>query len=344
MKATRLLWVPFVAGTVLAACSGGSFGSSTLPQGGPSPLAQVVASPTPTPLAASSIVTFGAQRSGAAQPLPNIQGYGGTITFAVASPSPGVKTAPTEVPIGITAGIVEPTDAPKFDAKGEYEHKSFLLGKKYNEKAPRPLFFISLLATSDVTLTSYPALAINVPRDIVTKYRTGTFALALFDPADKEKHYRLAVAERDLATPGPGGFATPVPTPTPQATATPSPSPRPSPTGSVNPLAPPTVLVASPSPSPTLPPERIAFQGTASELKLAANRPVVFALYVIPAPSASPSPSPAPHTTGSPSPVPHAAGSPTASTVPATPPSSPSATGSPTATAPPSSTPAPTKT
>ena len=39
---------------------------------------------------------------------------------------------------------------------------------------------------------------------------------------------------------------------------------------------------AAPAPTATLPPERILFAGTATSLKLIANRPAIFALYALP--------------------------------------------------------------
>jgi hypothetical protein len=45
-----------------------------------------------------------------------------------------------------------------------------------------------------------------------------------------------------------------------------------------------------PAASPTLPPERILFAGTAATLKLTANRPVVFALYALPVATPAPTP------------------------------------------------------
>jgi len=279
----------------LAACSGNiGGGSSTLPGSGASPISQVAQpTATPTPLQANIIATYGDPKVGSApQPLPTIQGYGGTISFAAPSAAP--KGGP--VSIGITAGIVEPTDAPVFDPAAEARKKNFLLGlKKADKSAPVPLFFISLIATSDVSLHELPKISIDVARDIVLKYREGSFGLALFDPSKKTKRYDLAVAERDVASPLPAASPSPSPSPAPSSSASPSPAPSLKPGQTAVPTSSP-----RPSPSPTLPPQRIGFMNTAVDLELVANRPVVFALYAVPVPKPSPSPRPKPHASGSP--------------------------------------------
>jgi hypothetical protein len=309
----------------LAACSGNiGGGSSTLPGAGASPISQVAQpTATPTPLQASAIATYGDPKVTGPQPLPTVQGYGGSITFPVPSPSASAKAAAPPVAIGITAGIVQPTDAPVFDPAAEARKKNFLLGlKKADKSAPVPLLFISLVATSDVTLSAYPRISIDVPRDIALKYREGSFGLALFDPGKKTKRYDLSVAERDLSSPVPGAVTTsPSPSPTPSATPTAPPTLKPGQTAT--PIAPPV-----PSPSPTLPPQRISFMGTATDLVLVANRPVVFALYAIPVPKKSPAPSPSP--SGSPSATPGAS-APVASPSPSGSPAAAAASGSPSA-------------
>jgi hypothetical protein len=304
--------------SALAACSGNiGGGSSTLPGSGASPISQVAQpTATPTPLQASSIATYGDPRFAGPQPLPTIAGYGGSITFPTPNPSTTPKGGQQPVAIGITAGIVQPTDAPIFDPTAEARKHNFLLGlKKADKSAPVPLFFISLVATSDVTLNELPKIAIDVPRDIVVKYRAGTFGLALFDPAKKTKQYALAVAELDLASPAPGASLAPLPSPSPSASPSPLPSGSPSPGPTLRPGQTPTPTPA-PKPSATLPPQRIAFRNTATELQLVANRPVVFALYAIPVPKPSPSPSPAAfakgHASPAASPLPGASGSPVA--------------------------------
>jgi hypothetical protein len=310
----------------LAACSGNiGGGTSGLPSTGASPLSQIVAPvPTSTPVSASNIASVG-EGNTAPQPLPTVAGYGGTITFAKPVPStetPNPKAKATATPssgplaVGVTAAIVEPTDAPKFNPITESRRHKIIGNHKEDPTAPKALLFITLLATSDVTFDAYPRISIDVPRDIVTKYRDGTFGLALYDPADKSKLYRLAVAERDTSTPVPGSVKA---TATPGATA----SPIPSPTPTRNPSAPPVPAVApttpTPVPAPTLPPERVAFNGTATTLVLKANRPVVFALYAIPQPA---TPKPSPEASGSPgakstgSPAPKSSGSPAASAAP----------------------------
>jgi len=316
--------------SALAACSGNiGGGSSTLPGSGASPISQVAQpTATPTPLQANSIATYGDPHIAGPQPLPTIAGYGGTITLPTPNPSSTPKGGQQPVAIGITAGIVQPTDAPIFDPAAEARKHNFLLGiKKADKSAPVPLFFISLVATSDVTLHEFPKFAIDVPRDIVLKYRAGTFGLALFDPAKKSKHYDLAVADLDLASPAPVASLAPLPAPSPSPSASPSGSPSPVPT--LRPGQTPTPTPA-PKPSATLPPQRIAFKSTVTELQLVANRPVVFALYAIPVPKSSPSPSPVPSLKPSAkaSPAPSASSSPEAGASPA-----PAASGSPEAVA-----------
>ncbi|MFN2460879.1 MAG: hypothetical protein ABR591_09365 [Candidatus Velthaea sp.] len=307
--------IAFVA--ALAACSGNiGGGQSTLPGGAVSPMAQIQQPvPTSTPLSASNIASLSETPLGP-QPLPTVAGYGGTVAFpkpaATPSSTPNPKASATGAPgpiaIGVTAAIVEPTDAPKFTQTGG---KRSLLGKKTDSSAPKPLLFITLLSTADVTLDAYPRFAIDVPRDVVTKYREGSFGLALFDPADKAKRYRMAVAERDYATPeaAASAAATRAPTPAPRL-------PTPAATGSGQPgsFTPPPLATAAPT--PTLPPQRIAFSGTAAVLALKANRAVVFALYAIP-----PQPTPSPAASAAPSAAPSAAASSAASSAPSRAPS-----------------------
>lgn len=311
---------PLAFAAALAACSGSlGGGQSTLP-GAPLPNGQqqiTQPAPSSTPALANNIASVG--DSTVPQPLPTVAGYGGTVSFPKPAPTstgkPNPKVSPTPdvsgpLAVGITAAIVEPTDAPKFT-----QTKKRLLGKA-DANAPKPLFFISLLSTADVSFDAYPKFSIDVPREIITKYRDGSFGLALYDPAEKTKHYRLAVAERDLSTPAPGSARGPasigtstLPTPAPSPTM----SARPSGPGGLTP--PPLPVTPVPAAAPTLPPERIAFDGPAIPLVLKANRAVVFALYAIPA-APSPGPSPSTHPSSAPnaksigSPVPSPSGSP----------------------------------
>jgi hypothetical protein len=296
MNAARfLVAVLIVLGAALAACSG-NFGSGTTPPGGLLPsgnLAGINPTPTPTPNSASNIVSYGT--SGDFQPLPNAAGYGGAIAFPV--PSPKLSA---EVAIGATISIVKPDDVPDLNllTKGK-------AGKK-RERRARPLAYLSLLATHDVTLDVYPRIAIDVPRDIVTIYRESELGLALFNSGAKDTTFKLAVAEPDTATPPP--TPTPNPSAPPPPTAIPisaSASPGATASGAAPAGATPagatasgaTPAGASPSPRPsgapsalTLPPQRVLFAATATTLKLTANRAVVFALYALPVPTPSPSP------------------------------------------------------
>ena len=220
----RVFW-PLLGCAALAACSGNiGGGQSTLPgtlQNGTNPqgLATGVAA-TPTPSSASNVATVGANP--ATQALPTVAGWGGSIAFAKpsaapsASPNPKASSAAADAgggnsaSIGVTASVVEPSDAPHFSA-GSKRHS------KHDAGAPTALFFISLLAPSDIAFAQYPKIAVDVPRDVIAKHRDDVFALALYDPERKDKTYRLAVAERDLSRPGPQSLpsATPVPTPMP---------------------------------------------------------------------------------------------------------------------------------
>jgi hypothetical protein len=151
------------------------------------------------------------------------------------------------------------------------------------------------LATADVTLAEYPKIAVEVPRDIAAKHRDDTFALALYDPEQKDKAYRLDVAERDLSSPSPGSIPSPAATPVPTPQATPPLFGMPN--GAIAFTPPP---VGAGLGASSLPPEYIAFKGTAQALTLKANRPIIFAFYAAP-PEPSPSPSPSP-SAGAPSP------------------------------------------
>jgi hypothetical protein len=316
----------------LAACSGNiGGGSSTLPGSGASPISQVAQpTATPTPLQANSIVTYGDPGITGPQPLPTIAGYGGVITL----PTPGASPKGQQpVPIGITAGIVQPTDAPIFDPGAEARKHNFLLGlKKADQSAPVPLFFIQLVATADVSLHELPKIAIDVPRDIVLKYRKGTFGLALFDPAKKSKTYDLAVAELDESSPAPHASTAPAASVAPSPSPSPSTSPSPQPSLRPGQTAPPSAA-PGPKATPTLPPQRVAFLSKQTDLQLVANRPVVFALYAVPVPKPVASASPKPSAKGHPSPEPSPAisGSPAAAGSP-----SPASSGSPAAVSAPS--------
>jgi hypothetical protein len=302
----RVFW-PLVGIAVLAACSGNlGGGQSTLPgttmQNGTNPAGFATPAATATPVSASNVATVGDSET--MQALPAIAGWGGTIAFAKttaapsATPNPKATSSPADaaagagssVSVGITASIVEPSDAPHLGSGSKHRGK--------HDTSPDGLLFISLLATSDVAFAQYPKIAVNVPREIVAKHRVDVFALALYDP-EKDKAYRLAVAERDFTSPAPGTL--PSATPTPTAVPTVPPGGQPNFPNGPTALTPPPV--GSGLDSGSLPPERIAFQATAATLTLRANRPTVFALYVV-APAPSPSPSPSPKSTVTPTAAP----------------------------------------
>jgi hypothetical protein len=293
-SARYLIAVLILLGAALAACSG-NFGSGTTPPNGLLPsgnLAGINPTPTPTPNSASNIVTYGS--STAFQPLPTVAGYGGAIAFTVPSPKP---SGFTDIAIGATLSVVRPPDIPDLNLVTK--------GKKTKRERPaRALAYITLLPTHDMTLESYPRIAVDVPRDIVTIYRESELGLALYNASSKDGTFRLAAAELDMSSPPP--TASPNPSAPPPPSSIPvsaSPSPTPTASGSPRPNAAPSVLpsgvtpapgtsasAAVPSASPTLPPERIVFAGTAATLKLVANRPVVFALYALPVATPAPTP------------------------------------------------------
>jgi hypothetical protein len=311
MSFPRLSWLVGAA-AILAACSGNIGGGQStlpgaLPSGGNSIQQIAQAAPTSTPVSASNVATVGENTS--PQPLPNIAGWGGSIAFPLpsAAPSPAPNAKATAIPlavptgpisIGVTAAVVQPSDAPTLGTAAGKRHGKHAAG------GPQPLLFISLLATTDVTLGHYPTIALDVPREIVTKHRSDLFALAFYDPTEKAKAFRLDVAERDLSSPAPGSLpsATPTASPTPLRSPTP---PAFGPTNGQLTLTPPPLVDADSG----LPPEYVAFKAAPAPLTLKANVPAVFALYAIaPSPSPSPSTSAAGHGAAA-SPTPTAAGS-----------------------------------
>jgi len=312
-------------------------------------------STAPTPATQSSVIlTYG--ESTAFQPLPEVGGYGGAVAFPkapepTAAPSPkanakkGASPEPSPTPvavsIGATLSIVKPQDGPDLNfVSGKGKHK------KSREQPARALAYVTLLPTHDATLETYPRIQLDIPREIASQYRDGEFGLALWNSGEKDGKYRLAVAELDTtATPPPLRVAASVPPPSPGASAKPGSSAAPS--------LPPGTLISTPKPgasaaagttpapggaspgapvpsvAPTLPPARLLFSGTATPLKLIANRPAVFALYALPHPSTTPVPkasgapaaaassgSPHPAAAGTASPHPASAGSPAASASP----------------------------
>jgi len=309
-----------LVGAGLAACSG-SFGSTgTMPQTLSSPNFGVNPTPAPSPSSASAVLTYGDRAD--FQELPSLDGFSGAIAFPTAgpatpapskgkNPTPAPSPTAVEIAIGVTLSIHKPEDGPDLNLKsGKGKHR------KGREHPARPLAYIELLPTHDATLSSYPRIAIDIPRDIVTEYRDGEFGMALWNSGEKDSVYRLAVEKVDTtATPPPAAVAkhpaaagspaagaTPSPSPTPSGvpqsslfTPTPTPTPTRMPNGQFPTNPPGGVNVAhgpQPSAAPTLPPQRILFVGTAQVLKLLANRPAIFAIYALPEPAESPTPAP----------------------------------------------------
>jgi len=304
-------------------------------------------SSAPTPASSSSVIlTYGESTS--FQSLPEVGGYSGSIAFPKApeptlAPAAKGKTpskdasplpAPTAVAIsiGATLSIVKPQDGPDLNfvsGKGKR--------KRSREQPARALAYITLLPTHDATLETYPRIAVDIPREIASQYRDGEFGLALWNSGEKDAKYRLAVAELDAVSTPP-----PQPTRAPASIVSPGASPKPGASAS---LPPGTIVstakpgasaapvspapgtsgspgaVAAPVSSPTLPPQRILFSGTATPLKLVANRPAVFALYALPHPSSTPAPraSVVPAAPGSAPPAPASPAARTATPMPAAP-------------------------
>jgi hypothetical protein len=326
-----------VLGAAIASCSG-SFGSG-------SGLPNTLASPSfggpssaPTPATQSSVVlTYGESTS--FQALPEVGGYAAAIAFPKAppptaapapkskggkSPAPEAAPTPVAVAIGATLSIVKPQDGPDLN---------FVSGKgkrrRTRELPARALAYVTLLPTHDATLESYPRFELDIPREIASQYRDGEFGLALWNSGEKDSKYRLAVAELDTAATPPPITRAPASVPSPAASGGASAGPAAS--AAASPTAATRTRGASPAPgasaaasagavpapvaSATLPPARLLFAGTASTLKLVANRPAVFALYALPHPSATPAPkgSAAPAASGSSSPHPSGSAHPAAS-------------------------------
>jgi hypothetical protein len=272
-------------GAAVAACSG-SLGSGT---SGPVPLGSLGpnASPTSVSTASSSTVVLTYGESTAFQNLPQVAGYSGAVAFPLpSSPTPNPKSsamaALEPVAIGATLSVVKPEDGPDLNFAGGKGK-----ARKSRELPARALAYVKLLPTHDLVLTSYPRIALDIPRDLAAQYRDGEFGLALWNSGTKDSAYRLAAAERDVtSSPPPSANASVAPS----ASPSPSPSPSASPSPSVTARASGAPRPAAPSATPTLPPQRIVFAGTAATLKLVANRPVIFALYALPHPSAASSP------------------------------------------------------
>jgi len=284
MRPVLLIALGFCA--AIAACSGniGGGGQTSLPPlpgASQNAIAQVTQpAASSSPKAASAAVTY----ASGVQPLPAIGGIGGTVAFHAPTPAP----SSSPITISVTTSLVAPEGGPLFDELQNGKKKT-----KAKGPYPKPLLFVALQSTKDVTLDQYPRFAFDVPAAEVTALgKNPQFGLALFDPTEKVHYYRLAAAELDLATAAP----TTMPTST-LPTATPKPSPKPS--GSALPVA-----TGSPTPGPV----HVAFQPTASDLKLVANKMYVFAVYAAtpipasPSPSAAASGSPAAKGTAMPSP------------------------------------------
>jgi len=303
-----------VLGAAAAACSG-SFGSgSSMPSTMATPNFGN-ATPSPTPSAQSNILTIGTNTG--FQVLPEIGGYSGQIAFPTVAPetktpppkgSPYPSPTPVSISIGATLSVVKPADGPDLNLESGTGKR-----KHTRERPARALAYLELLPTHDVTLSSYPRITLDVPREIATQYRDGEFGLALWNSGEKDSAYRLAVAELDaVETPPPMIRHTAAPLAAAGASGVPSATPTAPaslPAGTLMRQGPPGMAgnvpvtgplpgggslapgAAVPTATPTLPPQRILFAGTETPLKLIANRPAIFALYALPHPKATPAPS-----------------------------------------------------
>ncbi len=311
-----------VLGAAVAACSG-SFGSGS---GLPQTLGTVAPgnpTPSPTPNSTSVILTVG--ESTAFQSIPEVGGYTAQLAFPKVAPetkapsakgsdkgSPAPAPTPVAIAIGATLSVVKPNDGPDLNFESGKGRK-----KRSREHPARALAYITLLPTHDVTLESFPRITLDVPRNVASQYRDGEFGLALWNSGEKDGKYRLAVAELDKSATPPPSVVRAVAAASPSASGSPSASSPPTAGAGMSPTpaatlgtavrgAPPgmsgTAPVtgpsapaglpgaaggAVPSVAPTLPPAHILFGGTATQLKLVANRPAVFALYALPHPASA---------------------------------------------------------
>jgi hypothetical protein len=346
-----------LAGAGLAACSGSLGSSGAMPAALSSPNFGGNPTPAPSPSAASAVLTYGDNAN--FQELPEVGGFGGAIAFPTAGPatpapanskakgSPTPAPAPTavEIAMGVTLSIHKPEDGPDLNLAGGKGHKH-----KGREHPARALCYIEILPTHDATLTEYPRVAVDIPREIATEYRDGEFGIALWNSGEKDSVYHLHVANLDTTAPpppsahvsehspvtheSPTGSNTAPPTPAsavtpPPGVFTPTPTPTPTrmPNGQMPTNAPsggPGHGLAHASAEPTLPPQRILFASTQIPLHLVANRPAIFAVYALPQQTdASPTPLPSPSrkpgaaavTKTSGSPAPRENGTPAATTI-----------------------------
>jgi hypothetical protein len=203
--------------------------------------------------------------------LPNVGGYTASVAFPQTSASPTT--------MNVVSSLVLPATIPA----------PFDLSTPKKKDKPRPykaLLYISMIPTKTVTFDHFPQFVFGVPQTVIDslgdKWDLG---LGFFDPTEKGKKFKLAVAERIAV-------ATSAPTPTPSATSTPSPTPTPSATPSPNPSA---SRTASPSPTPVPTPTiqlvAIGFGTPEMALTMEANKTYIFILYAIVStpPSAEPS-------------------------------------------------------
>lgn len=278
----RLLGLLVVLAGAVAACSGNIGGGASAVPGGPGQpgaLSSALALPTGTPSSASGVVNVSA--TAGPQTLPNVGGYTGSVAFPQTSASPTT--------MNVVSSLVLPANVPAPFDLGTASKKHGLLGvggKGKSAASPyKALLYISMVPTKTLTFDHLPQFVFGVPQTVVDslgdKWDLG---LGFFDPSDKTKKFKLAIADRVAV-------ATSAPTPTPSATATPSPTPTPSPSPSPNPSASRTASSSpTPLPTPTIMLVAVGFASPEMALTLEANKTYVFVLYAIVAtpPSAAP--------------------------------------------------------
>ena len=288
-----------LAGTI-AACSGNiGGGSSAVPGAGVpgqvGPLASAVALPSGTPSSASGTVNVAP--SAGPQTLPNVGGYTASIAFPQTTASPTTMDAVSS--LNLPQNVPAPFDLSAGKRRG-------FLGIGKGRKGPaspyKALLYISLVPAKTVTFDHLPQLVFGIPQGVVAslgdKWDVG---LGFYDPDDKSKKFKLAIADRIAVSTPPTPISSASATPAPTPSASPAPNPSGSRPGSSTP---------TPVPTPTIALVAVGFAGPAIPLTMQANKVYVFVLYGIVAPA------PRPTSGGSAAPSPsNASASPAAATV-----------------------------
>ena len=199
----RALGVLLVLAGAVAACSGNiGGGASAVPGGQPGALGSGIPLPTGTPSSASGVVNVAP--SAGPQTLPNVGGYTASVAFPQTSASPTT--------MNVVSSLVLPANIPApFDlSTGGKRHGILGIGGKGKSEPPpyKALLYISLIPTKTLTFDHLPQFVFGVPETVIgslgDKWDLG---LGFFDPNDKSKKFKLAIADRIAV-------ATAAPTPT----------------------------------------------------------------------------------------------------------------------------------